>query len=80
MKVCGRVASSEKAQMMYGYKSAWRLLKKLKIDLLYDPATPECHPEDSSSQHPSDSLSSVFTASLPPVARTVTARCHIRSD
>lgn len=47
MKVCRGVTSSEKAQVVCAYKTAWRLLKKLKIDLPYDRAMPGCHPEDS---------------------------------
>ena len=36
MKVCRGVTSSEKAQVVCAYKTAWRLLKKLKIDLPWD--------------------------------------------
>jgi hypothetical protein len=48
------------------WKPVWRLLKKLKIDLPYDPATPllRIYPKDCESGYYKSTCTSMFTAAL----------------
>ena len=48
------------------WKTLWQLLKKLKIELLYDPAIPllGMYPKDSKAESERDTCTSMFTAAL----------------
>jgi hypothetical protein len=51
---------------MHYRKSVWKLLKRQKIELLYDPVIPylDIHPKEYKSTHKRDTCISMFIAAL----------------